>query len=149
MRKDNGIEADPYGVLGVEPRASTDAIRAAYRALAWTLHPDLGGDGYRMARLNAAWSLLRDPVLRAEYDARHVRHALAVPEDGTTILDFGRYAGSSIKSLARRDPNYLEWLARTQIGRPLRREIDEELADRRATVREPKPAKRRRWFGRG
>ncbi len=32
---------DPYAVLGLEPRASNDEIRAAYRARSMLLHPDL------------------------------------------------------------------------------------------------------------
>lgn len=47
-----------------------------------------------------------------------------------SVLDFGRYAGWSIKSLVDHDPDYLLWLARTPIGRPMRQEIDERLAER-------------------
>jgi DnaJ-class molecular chaperone len=38
-------------------------------------------------------------------------------------LDFGRYAGSSIRELARRDPDYLRWLARHSSGIRFRGEI--------------------------
>jgi DnaJ-class molecular chaperone len=38
-------------------------------------------------------------------------------------LDFGRYAGSSIRELARRDPDYLRWLARHSSGIRFRNEI--------------------------
>ena len=47
--------------------------------------------------------------------------------DGT-VLDFGRYAGWSIRELALRDPDYLEWLKRTSIGRRLTSEIELHLA---------------------
>jgi curved DNA-binding protein CbpA len=46
--------------------------------------------------------------------------------DGT-VLDFGRYAGWSIRELALRDPDYLEWLKRTSIGRGLNAEIELHL----------------------
>jgi uncharacterized protein (DUF3820 family) len=48
-----------------------------------------------------------------------------------TVLDFGRYEGWTIDQLARRDPDYLLWLARTSIGRPLQAEIETALANRR------------------
>ena len=61
--------SDYYEVLQVHPRADSEVIRAAYRALARKYHPDLGGDPNRMIALNDAWDVLGDPVRRAEYDA--------------------------------------------------------------------------------
>jgi len=49
--------------------------------------------------------------------------APANPADGT-VLNFGRYAGWSLVELARRDPDYLEWLDRSPAGRSHRDEID-------------------------
>jgi curved DNA-binding protein CbpA len=57
-----------YEVLGVPRRASTDEIRAAYRAAARTRHPDAGGSPGAMQALNAAWHVLGDPGRRAAYD---------------------------------------------------------------------------------
>lgn len=57
---------------------------------------------------------------------------LGEQRDGGTVLDFGRYAGWSVGTLADQDPNYLRWLARTSIGRRLSGEINAAL-DRRAT----------------
>ncbi|MEP6469823.1 MAG: DnaJ domain-containing protein [Chloroflexota bacterium] len=42
---------------------------------------------------------------------------------GEVQLDFGRYAGWSIRDLARRDPDYLRWLARHSSGIRFRSEI--------------------------
>jgi curved DNA-binding protein CbpA len=55
-----------------------------------------------------------------------------VPHDPRvgSVLDFGRYAGWAVRALVDHDPDYLLWLARTPIGRPMRREIDERLAER-------------------
>ncbi len=69
---------------------------------------------------------------------------------GGTVLDFGRYAGWTVDSLVDHDPDYLEWLARTPIGRRLTSEIDAALA-RRATETAalrptPQPLQRRRSF---
>ncbi len=49
--------------------------------------------------------------------------AAANPGDGT-VLTFGRYAGWSLVEIARRDPDYLEWLDRSPGGRSHREEID-------------------------
>ena len=54
------------------------------------------------------------------------------PHTDGTVLDFGRYAGWTIGRLADQDPDYLEWLARTTIGRHLVGEIDRALARRAA-----------------
>jgi uncharacterized RDD family membrane protein YckC len=60
-----------YEVVGVEPDASKDAIREAYRG---RLDELLGGDSMsdddraETARLNAAWQVLSDPYQRERYD---------------------------------------------------------------------------------
>lgn len=48
------------------------------------------------------------------------------------VLDFGRYVGWSMDELSRHDPDYLLWLERTPIGRPLRAEIMRVLEMRNA-----------------
>jgi DnaJ domain len=66
--------SDPYETLQVSPGASADVIRAAYRVLARSYHPDVNGSpvaARRMAELNAAYAVVMDPVRRAEYDAKH------------------------------------------------------------------------------
>jgi curved DNA-binding protein CbpA len=63
-------DRDPYRVLQVDPQAHESVIRAAYRALARLYHPDgVDPDGDRMAELNGAYDLLRDPARRRAYDA--------------------------------------------------------------------------------
>ncbi len=142
-----------YGVLQVVPSAEPEVVRAAFRALARKHHPDAGGDGRVMATLNAAWHILGQPELRYAYDLERARaRAAAHRHDGQptpgaqgparptsahqappgtgTVLDFGRYAGWSIGSLATSDPDYLEWLTRTSIGRSFKREVDAALAAR-------------------
>src|SRR3954462_13649907 len=71
------FRGDPYAVLGVERAATTAHIKRRWRELAREHHPDraVGNDAEaeerttRMARINAAYDLLRDPVRRARYDA--------------------------------------------------------------------------------
>ncbi|HET9852422.1 MAG TPA: J domain-containing protein [Candidatus Limnocylindrales bacterium] len=57
-----------YRVLQVDPAANQLVIQAAYRVLARIFHPDVEGDDDQMKRLNHAWSVLGDPLRRAEYD---------------------------------------------------------------------------------
>ena len=157
---------DPYRVLQVDPDAEPEVVRAAYRALALKYHPDVRtGSQERMAALNQAWRILRDPTVRAELDqARAKARTKPVPHakdettrdtpsrDGTafempaplpatppgkpsgSVLDFGRYEGWSLGQIAATDPVYLEWFARTPIGRTYNREIKSLLAIRTAAA---------------
>ena len=60
---------DPYAILGLDPTASDQGIRAAFRRRAKELHPDLNPD--RVAEFIAlkwAYDVLLDPSTRAAYD---------------------------------------------------------------------------------
>ena len=64
-------EPDPYKILQVDSEAEDEVIQAAYRRLAQKYHPDVasGPDAAaRMAGINAAWEILRDPARRATHD---------------------------------------------------------------------------------
>src|SRR3954453_185930 len=71
------FRGDPYAVLEVDRTATTAHIKRRWRELAREHHPDraVGNDAEaeerttRMARINAAYDLLRDPVRRARYDS--------------------------------------------------------------------------------
>jgi hypothetical protein len=139
-----------YSVLGISSDSDPETIRNAYRRLARLFHPDTGGDAHSMSLINKAWAELGDPERRAAYDRRMgIERVVEVtaappPEQATgspltsrmmtgtgTVLDFGRYEGWTIDQLAKHDPEYLLWLERTSIGRPLQAEIQAVLADRR------------------
>jgi hypothetical protein len=49
---------EAYQVLGLQPGASLDEVRQAYRTLMKKLHPDLGGTAYLAARVNQAKEVL-------------------------------------------------------------------------------------------
>jgi len=146
---------NPYKVLQVDPEAEPEVIRAAYRALALKYHPDVStGSQDRMAALNQAWGILRDAGARAAFDQARadakrkpevrqpeVSYEMRAPMPATppgkpsgSVLDFGRYAGWSLGQVAACDPEYLEWLARTPVGRTFHREINGLLATHSAAA---------------
>lgn len=59
---------DPYQVLGVAREADAATIKAAYRRLAKTAHPDQGGDKETFEAIKFAYDILRNPDRRAQYD---------------------------------------------------------------------------------
>ena len=62
------MDASYYDVLGVEPTASADEIRAAYRQRISKAHPDRGGSHEGATLVQEAYDCLSDPVRRALYD---------------------------------------------------------------------------------
>lgn len=72
---------DAYEVLGVDPSAGQDDIKAAYRRLAARHHPDVARDDERsatarMQTINLAYGLIAQPEVRQRYDRfRRVQQA--------------------------------------------------------------------------
>lgn len=139
-------ELDAYRTLQIDPHAETFVVEAAYRALARRYHPDgEAPDEARMAVINRAYALVHPPAARGQYDADRLmavgpgpvvvapptfdpwarRDAVAATHspNGSSVLDFGRYAGWSLRDLVRKDPDYLRWLARHSSGFRYRNEI--------------------------
>jgi curved DNA-binding protein CbpA len=93
------FRGDPYRVLDVRHDASLDEIKRRWRELAREHHPDRAGADAeerqqlttRMARINAAYDVLNDPVRRARYDATPSarRERWAEGRDPATDLDVG------------------------------------------------------------
>ncbi|KAI2618184.1 DnaJ-domain-containing protein [Hypoxylon sp. NC1633] len=65
---------DLYKVLGVDSKASLDAIKKAYRDLCLKVHPDKARGGNtaennaKFGQVQEAWEILKDNILRKEYD---------------------------------------------------------------------------------
>lgn len=126
-----------------------------------------------MIAITEAWSVLGNTERRAAHDAQALKSqsrrstdrkgsAPTVAQAGNaartgpnqpgsgSVIDFGRYAGWTVGSLVNHDPDYLEWLARTPIGRRLTVEIDQALARRASQTAALRPSlqpmQRRRSF---
>ncbi len=85
---------DPYRILGVDRGATDAAIRAAYRKLAKTHHPDLNPGKpeveEQFKRISAAYGLLSDPDKRARYDRGEIdASGNEVPPQRAYYRDFG------------------------------------------------------------
>ena len=75
------MQKDYYQLLEVDPRASEDVIRKAYRVLAARHHPDVTGDpkdAERMRLVNEAYGTLMDPKRRAAYDRTRLQNVVIV-----------------------------------------------------------------------
>ena len=120
-----------------------------------------------MADLNWAYATLRDSDQRAAYDQARVPIRVETPEQGSEpaigtslsqrfaraaaaaaerdvgdagamTLDFGRYAGMTLRQIARLEPAYHEWLKRHSSGVRYRHQIEQVLTSLpQAAVRTP------------
>lgn len=155
---------DAYSLLQIDPLAEEIVLDAAYRALARRYHPDgESPNPARMADVNRAYALIRTPELRRRYDVERRLHAVGPaptspsptadlrsrmhspetngaageskgPIGPASALDFGRYEGWTLRDLARRDPDYLRWLARHSSGIRYRTAIEQVLRDMRVAA---------------
>lgn len=57
-----------YDTLGLQPDATADDIKKAYRRLAMQHHPDRRGDKADFQKVKEAYEVLSDPDRRAQYD---------------------------------------------------------------------------------
>jgi DnaJ-class molecular chaperone len=75
-------DIDYYEVLGVDPAASDEELRRAWKQLALKWHPDRAGSGteFIFQRIADAYAVLCDPMARSAYDrTRPRRHAAPAP----------------------------------------------------------------------
>jgi molecular chaperone DnaJ len=93
---------DYYRLLGVDPGASPEEIRTAYRRLAHMTHPDTarGSDtGLCFHHVRRAYEVLSDPVERQQYDL-------------TMGFNPGKPRGHSCRTMGRVFSNFFDGLER-------------------------------------
>lgn len=56
-----------FKILGVTRRSDAEAIKRQYRKLAWSAHPDRGGDAALFAEIGEAYSTFRNKHKHAKY----------------------------------------------------------------------------------
>ncbi len=69
--------ANYYQLFSLGPSATPDELKSQYRRLSLQYHPDRGGTTEQMSRLNEAYRVLSNPLLRREYDQKHAAQELA------------------------------------------------------------------------
>lgn len=92
---------DYYGILGVDKNATQEEIKKAYRKLAFKYHPDRNqnnpGAEAEFKKVNEAYSVLSDPVKRAEWESGRIYHENGgyQQESYGTYGSHGNYSGDS------------------------------------------------------
>ena len=71
-------QPDFYHLLGVEPSATQEEIRARWRQLVKGLHPDVGGDPEAFLVSKRAYETLADPEKRRRYQSRWLQQVPAL-----------------------------------------------------------------------
>jgi len=95
---------DYYVILGLDPGASPESIKVAYRRLARMTHPDQKTHSteaekvvfsLRMAQMNEAYAVLSDPKRRREFDDKLHAQEILTPRDTSVTSGMGTRAGPS------------------------------------------------------
>ncbi|WP_421873597.1 J domain-containing protein [Pararhizobium sp.] len=119
---------DPYETLGLERGADDQAVKAAYRKLVKTAHPDSGGEPEAFGRLQASYDLLKDPVRRKVYDNTGYDPQLADPRDLQGILKLETLVNDFI--LDEREPGSFDPVA------AMRRKLSDDIVKSRFHILE-------------
>jgi DnaJ-class molecular chaperone len=104
---------DPYAILGVQRGDDAAAIRAAYRKLAKTHHPDLNPGkpeaAERFKQISGAYDLLSDAEKRARFDRGEIDAAgNEVPPERPFYRDFSDGPAGHRRYQGNIDPDDLE-----------------------------------------
>jgi curved DNA-binding protein CbpA len=117
---------EPYELLGVAREADDAAIKAAYRRLAKSSHPDSGGDADSFAQLKLAYELLKDPIRRKVYDETGYDPQLAEVKDLEGLLILEKIINDMV--LDEREPGSFDPVAM------MRRKLTDEVVQARFHV---------------
>ena len=146
-------------MLGVAPDADAAAVKAAYRKLVKTMHPDVGGNSALFGMITEAKDCLSDPSRRAKYDRdlaaggtgddqalRAAQAAAAAAQRDAHDAEAGRLAAEALLRQARAQgrptpetgdahadevAQYVELLHRMDLNREQARRAEEERENSR------------------
>ena len=76
------LSASPYEVLGVDPRASDDELKRAYRKRLRETHPDTGGSAEEFRAVQEAWERIGTPEARAAFNRQRSPFSGGAGPDG-------------------------------------------------------------------
>lgn len=78
------MENNLYTILEVDPNASADVIKKAYKVLAARYHPDSDprNGPEKIKKINLAYDILSDPVKREAYDMTYMQKSVASHKQG-------------------------------------------------------------------
>jgi DnaJ-class molecular chaperone len=95
------MSVDPYAVLGLTKSATAAEIKKAYRKLVRSSHPDLhpddAGAEARFKAVTAAHDLLKDPDMRARFDAGEIDETGAERAPRTYYRDHADASGQDYR----------------------------------------------------
>jgi DnaJ-class molecular chaperone len=98
--------SDYYALLGVDPQASTEEIKKAYRSQALLYHPDRNPDNKaeaeaRFKELTQAYAVLMDPAKRRAYDGQRTFGNRAHGGHRTSSAGRSRQGSASFEDIFR------------------------------------------------
>jgi curved DNA-binding protein CbpA len=117
---------EPYELLGIPREAGDAEIKAAYRRLAKSAHPDSGGDVDSFAQVKCAYELLKDPIRRKVYDETGYDPQLAEVKDLEGLLILEKVINDMV--LDEREPGSFDPVAL------MRRKLTDEVVQARFHV---------------
>lgn len=85
MSERDGIEQDPYAVLGISESATAEDIKRAYRDLAKRWHPDSNPDDPRAAATFARVSLAYETLSAGSAPAAHGDSPVGMPSEDSAV----------------------------------------------------------------
>ena len=98
---------DYYGTLGVQPDASPEDLKKAYRKRAMECHPDRGGSHAQMVEVLEAWEILSDSGKRAHYDSARINPADTQIQQ--VVREEARTAQSQAENYPRQWSEFEKW----------------------------------------
>jgi DnaJ-class molecular chaperone len=105
-----------YQILGINPNATADEIKQAYRRLASRHHPDKGGDTAQFQEIQKAYEVLSDPAQRSNYDNPKPKFGGFSGNPGNFDFDaiFDMF-GADLKGSRQQSPRVSLWIGLSDV----------------------------------